>query len=257
MKKAKINGAKAMLSMLSLFLAFVVMCVLCLSLLSRLGFIDFSPSNDDDDPKHSSSIGDPQNSGVDGDYNEITLDENDIRNILSDIPFYDSFYAKIYTTYIGSYGVDGKGGNFKIEAYEVYRLGEKYVIKTYNSMMQLVKTVVCDGERVKITDHITLGESIFDAGELFTFENQAPLPDFSISSIGKYDIVDVEHVDGEYIIKCSMTDMNVDDEVHIDENSGIITYFCSSSNGKTRIEYTLNTFSNDQKFDDSMFFTEK
>lgn len=256
MKKAKINGAMTMLSMLSLFLAFAVLCVLCLSLLERFGFIDFG-GTPNDDPKQSSSVGEPQKDGIDGGYSEISLDEGDIEKILSDIPFYDSFYAKIYTTYIGSYGINGKGGNFKIEAYDVYRDGEKYVIKTYNIMMKLVETIVCDGERVKITDHVTRSESVFDVGELFTFEAQAPIPDFSIFSLGRYDIVDFDLVDGNYVIKCVMSDMNVTDEIHISKDDGMVMYLKSEFGGKTAVEYTLNVFSVDQNFDNDMFVIEK
>lgn len=257
MKKIEKSSVLSLVSMLSIFFAFILVCVLCIFCLSRLDVIDidwvFGTGDQDTSPNLPMSSGD----GVFGDRTELTLNENDLRSILSDVPFIDNYSMRIYATYIGSYGVDGKGGNYKIEAYDVFKSGEKYKIQTYNYRMQPIRTVVCDGVNVSLYDIETNTESLFPASEHLSFSLQAPMPDFSVFQTEKYRIKSFELDGGEYAFVCEFYDMGIVDNIRIDAETGIVTYFTSVIGGKTIFEYTVNKFESDVEFSPEEFAIEE
>ena len=242
MKKIEKSSVLSLVSMLSIFFAFILVCVLCIFCLSRLDVIDIDWLFGTDDQEFSPNITSSSGNGVFGDRSELTLNENDLRRILSEVPFVDNYSMRIYATYIGSYGVDGKGGNYKIEAYDVYKSGEKYKIQTYNYRMQPIKTVVCDGVSVSLYDIETDIEKLFPVSEYLSFSLQSPMPDFSVFQTEKYRIKSCELDGGEYAFVCEFYDMGIVDNIRIDAKSGVVTYFTSVIGGKTIFEYTVNKF---------------
>lgn len=250
MKKTESNGFTSLISMLSILLAFVVVCVICVAVLVRLGVMNvdwLAPVSSSDD-KPSQTL--PSEREMSGEISEIVLDETSVRRVLSELPFYDNFYAKIYATYIGS---DGPGGIFKIESYDVYRDGAKYKIITYNNHMQKIRTLICDGENVLIKDETTGDSRAFPVSDGFTFYSEAPMPDFSVFKNGRYD-VDRYFISGdEYVFICTFPDMKITDEVRVSIETGAVTLFKSTIDGRQFYNYELFTFDQGRAFDASEF----
>lgn len=245
MKKTEPNGLTSLISMLSILFAFVLVCVICVAVLVRVGVMNvdwLAPASSDDEKPSPTAQSEREMSG---DINEIVLDETSIRRVLSELPFYDNFYAKIYATYIGS---DGPGGIFKIESYDVYRDGGKYKIITYNNHMAKIRTLICDGENVLIKDETSGISRTFSVSDGFSFYSEAPMPDFSVFKNERYDI-DRYFISGdEYVFVCTFPDMNITDEVRVSVVTGAVTVFKSTIDGRQFYSYELFTFEQNRVF---------
>lgn len=250
MKKTESNGFTSLISMLSILFAFVAVCVICVVILVNVGVMNvdwLAPASSSDDKPSTAA---PDESGFSGYFGEVTLDESSIRFVLDKLPFFDNFHAKIYATYIGSGDSDMI---FKIESYDVYRDGEKYKIITYDNHMSGTRTLVCDGKNVMIEDFVTNTVGSFPVSDGFDFYSEAPMPDFSIFKSGKYS-VDRYFISGdEYVITCTFPDMNITDEVRVSAETGAVTSFKSSIDGRQFYEYTLYTFEKDITFGAEFF----
>lgn len=249
MKKTESNGLTSLVSMLSILFAFVAVCVICVAVLVRVGVMNvdwLAPASTTDEKQTPTT---PSESGISGELGELTLDETSIRRVLSELPFFDNFYAKIYATYIGS----GPDGIFKIESYDVYKSGGKYKIITYDNHMSKIKTEICDGTRVLIRDETNGSERLFPVGDEFSFYSVAPMPDFSAFKTERYDI-DRYFISGdEYVFVCSFPDMKITDEVRVNALTGAVTSFKSTMNGRQFYTYELFTFDTDRTFDAGEF----
>ena len=251
MNKNKTGGVLSLLSVLSILAAFVVVCTVVIAILVSAGVMNVSWIG----AENSDRSGESEKAGemIIRTSEETEINDVAMRAILSDIPFSDTFYARFFTTYIGRYGVDGVGGIFKIEAYDVYRSGDKYKIITYNNFMQPQKTVVCDGDRVRITDETSGTYADYDMSDTFTFALVSPMPDFSVFETGEYEITDVSYSEGEYEIVCRHTQANTTDTVRISEETGTLTYFKTDFNGERMSEYTLFNYDTSYVFSASDF----
>ena len=250
MKKTESNGLTSLISMLSILFAFVLVCVICVAVLVRLGVmnVDWLTPVSSSDGKPTPTM--QNESGVSGNVSEVVLDETSIRRVLSELPFYDDFYAKIYATYIGS---DGPNGIFKIESYDVYRDGGKYKIITYDNHMEKVRTLICDGENVLIRDETSGAVRTFPVSDGSTFYSEAPMPDFSVFKNERYDI-DRYFISGdEYVFVCTFPDMNITDEVRVSIGTGAVTMFKSTIGGRQFYSYELFTFEPNRAFDAGEF----
>lgn len=247
MKKTESTGFTSLVSMLSILFAFVIVCALCVTLLVRLGVMNIdwlSPASSTGEPLTPTA---QSESGVSGEIGEVTLDETSVRRVLSELPFFDNFYAKIYATYIGS----GPDGIFRTEAYDVYRSGDKYKIVSYDNSSR--KTIVCDGKQVMIRDEIEGIENVFPVTDDYSFSAQSPIPDFSIFKSGRYE-VDKYYISGsDYVFYCTFSDLGITDEVRVSADSGIVTLFRSNKDGKLFYDYSLFTFETDRTFDEGEF----
>lgn len=250
MKKTESNGLTSLISMLSILFAFVLVCVICVSVLVRLGVMNvdwLAPSSSSDDKPSPTAQSERE---ISGEMSEVILDETSIRRVLSELPFYDRFYAKIYATYIGS---DGPGGIFKIESYDVYRDGGKYKIITYNNHMAKIRTLICDGENVLIRDETSGTGRTFPVSDGFTFYSDAPMPDFSVFKNERY-VIDRYYISGnEYVFVCTFPDMNITDEVRVSVDTGAVTMFKSTIGGRQFYSYELFTFDTNRTFDAGEF----
>lgn len=244
MKKTESTGFTSLVSMLSILFAFVIVCALCVTLLVKLGVMNvdwLTPARATEGQKSQTT---PSDGGVSGELGEITLDETTVRRVLSELPFFDTFYAKIYATYIGN----GPDGIFKTEAYDVYRRGDKYKIVTYDSHMNKIRTLICDGKQVLVKDETNGDASTFPVSDAFSFAAEAPIPDFSIFKTKKYEVEKYYLAGEEYVFVCTLTEMNITDEVRVAAETGVVTMFKSSQNGREFYDYTLYTFDTDYSF---------
>ena len=251
MSKDKNSGALSLISVLSILAALIAVCAVVIGILVSTGVMNVSWLKVDPSTRSSSSSG--EGDVVIRGYEEAGLDEAAVRSVLGNVPFSDTFYSRFFTTYIGRYGVEGVGGIFKIEAYDVYRSKDKYKIITYNNFMQPQRTVVCDGERVRVSDEVTGNYADYELSDAFSFSAVCPMPDFSVFLTGKYEITDFYIVDGEYNITCRHTDADTTDEVHISSDSGALTYFRTDFGGQRMSEYTLFNYDTSYEFADDEF----
>lgn len=252
MKTREHSGAKPLISVLSIFLAFVLVCAAVIAVLVGAGVMNVDWIRGGKSPESGTSET-SDNAGLSGEFHEITLEDGGMSVVLRELPFYDNFYVKIYATYVGNYGIDGTGGKYKLEAYDVYRSGDKYKILTYNNNMKLVKTLVCDGEKVVIRDETTSESAEYSASGAYSFSSVAPIPDFSVFESGKYEISSYELSDGEYILKCGLPDMKTADEIHISADTGIVTFFRTEYEGRQYYDYFVSTFDTGYVFSASDF----
>ena len=244
MKKTESTGFTSLVSMLSILFAFVIVCALCVTLLVSLGVMNvdwLAPTRATEGQKTPSS---PSGIGVSGELGGVTLDETTVRRVLSELPFFDNFYAKIYATYIGS----GPDGIFKTEAYDVYRSGDKYKIITYDSHMNKTRTLICDGVQVLIKNETNGTSNTFPVGDEFSFSAEAPIPDFSVFKTEKYEIERYYLANDEYIFVCTFSEMKITDEVRISVDTGAVTMFKSLQDGREFYDYTLFEFDTDHVF---------
>ncbi|MBQ0124770.1 MAG: hypothetical protein KBS59_00415 [Clostridiales bacterium] len=246
-KDTKHTGIKSLLSMLSIILVFAAVCALCIFLLNKAGVInvDWLRSTEAEETTAKTGPDIPLGEGHNGTYSEIVLDDTELRAILDSVPFYDTFYFRVYVTYVGKYGFSGVGANYKVEVYDIYKDGEKYKIITYNDRMRTLSQITCDGESVELYDYETKSRKLYPVSEDFTFGAQAPLPDFAIFTKEEYDVLGYYGADDEYVITCRFDKMNLTDEIHVDGESGLVTYFKSIYDyldGKYSIEYSLSEF---------------
>ena len=249
MKKTESNGLTSLISMLSILFAFVAVCVICVAILVRVGVMNVDWLAPASFTEENPSPTMPSESGISGEISELTLDETSFRRVLSELPFFDNFYAKIYATYIGS----GPDGIFKIESYDVYRSGDKYKIITYDNHMTKIKTLVCDGEQVMIKNETSGSEMIYPVSDEFDFYSEAPMPDFSIFKNENY-VIDRYFISGEeYVFVCTFPDMRITDEVRVSAETGAVTSFKSSMDGKQFYNYELYSFDTDRTFADGEF----
>lgn len=239
------SGLKSLLSVLSILVAFALVCGGVIYVLIRTGAMNVGESGETEaiEPTSPSHTKDSSVTELHG----IEFGKDELYTVLSDIPFYDRFYARIYMTYIGRYGVGGEGAIFKMENYDVYKNGDKYKIVTYNSNMSPQKYVICDGESVSVVNEKN-EQKIYPVSDAFTFVNQSPMPDFSIFQTERYEITEYSLSDGEYTISCYFPDMGITDELRITEDGGVVTYFRSVFGGKTFVEFSLFDFNSDYPF---------
>lgn len=251
MSKEKNGGVLSLLSVLSILAAFIAVCFVVIWILVSAGVMNVSwiSAERTQKPEQSENGEGMIIRGV----TDTELDENSMRAVLSNIPFSDRFYSRFFTTYFGRYGEDGVGGIFKIEAYDVYRSADKYKIITYNNFMQPQKTVVCNGERVRVTDETSGTYSDFEISDEFSFAALSPMPDFSVFKTGKYEVTEFYFEDGEYHITCRHTEADMVDVIRINAETGVLTYFKTEFGGDRMSEYTLFNYDTDYKFADSEF----
>lgn len=241
-KKPKFFSLKPVLSVISLILAFAVVCGGVLLILNQTGVINLRWARTEQQ-KQQQSTGFIDSGTHSGKYYEINLDDESIRNILENIPFYETFFLRSYVTYVGQYGIKGEGSNIRIEAYDVYKWENRYKVITYNSTMTKTDTVICDGEKVRVIDETLNLQKDYPVTDDFAFNLQSPIPDFSVFRTEKYEILSAGVENGEYIITCRMSELGMTDEIHINMNNGFVTYFKTvpnSMNGRLSYEYSID-----------------
>ena len=244
------TGLKSLLSVLSILIVFGLVCGGIIYTLVKTGAMNFG--GEQGSTTSSSAASSKRDDEMLTDVKELGFGKSELQTVLLQTPFSDTYYARIYTTYVGRYGVEGTGANFKIEIYDIYKSAEKYKIITYNSGMTPQKYVICDGENVAVLDGEGVGKT-YPVSETFSFVYQSPMPDFSIFETEKYEITSYSLSDGEYTVYCKFPDMGITDEIHIDEETGVVNYFRSAFGGKTFVEYSLFDFDREYPFSEDEF----
>ncbi len=254
MNKKERTGLETFASMLTIFLAFVIVCAGSVYLLIGIGVmnVDWLYETSDEASGPSSVIA---GNGVFGDYSEMGFDESDVAAVLTELPFYDNYFIQSYAAYFGRNSSESTGGNIKMEAYDIYKSGDKYKIITYDSRFRVIGEVICDGEKVYVSDVEAGVYDIYPISESLSFSLIAPIPDFSVFKTGKYDVTDYSMSDDktEYVIKCYMSDMKMTDEIHIGIDTGVISHFASTVGGVIVYDYSIGEYIGDYDFSPTAF----
>lgn len=65
---------------------------------------------------------------------------------------------------------------------KIWRSGSRYRLESYEANDTLLRVIVCDGERIRLTEYSSKSEAVsayFDAGDAFSLESQAGMPDLA------------------------------------------------------------------------------
>jgi|GEM_PF-1364712 len=255
MKTGERTGLKTIASMLTIFVGFVIVCAAAILLLVGIGVmnVDWMREADDDDQWQSAVIA--AEDGVFGSYREIGFDKNDFASVLDVLPFGDGYFIQCFAAYFDRSGDEIADVNVTVEAYDIYKSGDKYKIITYDSRLNITGEVICDGENVYVSDAVGGTVDTYPLTEAHSFDAMSPMPDFSALKTGKYEITDfsLSAAGDEYIIKCYMSDTNMTDDIHVDFDTGVISHFVSTVDGVTVYDYSIGEYVGNYAFPSNEF----
>lgn len=245
-KLLKGNGSLTLLSIISLLTLFFVVCVMVLSIVYRAGIIEFpfdsKTSSETDEPFLPSSDGGNKNVI----YSDLNTKENN-EKLISSFPYYNDFYAEFYITYIYE--------SYNIEFYRVYKHSDKYRIEIYDAYNEMKKKIICDGTRVAITDYISISSAMYASSDEFSFEEQVPLPYFSMLGTEKYFISEYSEEGGKCTVKCDFPSLSMYDIVNIDMSTGIMDSARTYFNDNVVMYYDIKEFNVNYIFNELVFLT--
>ena len=244
MSKKEYVGLKTFASMLTIVLVFAAVCGVGILLLVRAGVMNVDWMNETSEEPQSSRATINADDGIFGTYSEIGFAEEDIVAVMKDLPFCDGYFLRSYVAYFEDYEKPGTEGSLKMEAYDIYKSGDKYKIIMYDSMLKVVGKTICDGKNVYVYDEENGSEAVYAISDERSFKAVSPVPDFAELGNGSYKMTDFTLSDdkSEYVVKCYMSGADRTDEIHIAADTGVIGHFTSSKNGAIVYDYSIGEF---------------
>lgn len=174
-------------------------------------------------------------------YGIDSFDDEQFTELISQSPYYEEYSLVLKVTV---YGEMQQTTNTNY----IWRSGEKYRIDTYRGGKH-IRSVVCDGEKVAITDYVTYSDTpytdaygnsdvtrIYPISDIFTLETQAGIPspkDFiSDSNIENLSVSLVRQANNNLIcVSYDRTDMPQKETLYISPEYGLIVNAESRFNG--------------------------
>ncbi|MCQ2770870.1 MAG: hypothetical protein MJ236_03625 [Clostridia bacterium] len=257
--KKDASGIKSLLSVISILVAFLFVCFAVITVLISTGVMNIDwilgkRTNGNDTPP-----GNPPTTLI-TDEDLVNLDEAKIRQVLSEIPFYETFYARVVSNYVGNFNSSGDETYLRYDMYDVFKWKNKYKIVKYNRFQEVISTEICDGIHIMVEDSVADDVNYFSKGEQDTFMLHSPIPDFSIFKTEEYKIISYKIEDDVLIVVCQMDNMKLEDTISINMKDGMILGFDTVSdfgNGSYSYSYSVGNYTigsnNGQKYTDSDF----
>jgi len=153
---------------------------------------------------------------------EYDVSALDAKKILTESSAVSVYTAKITVTL-------SSDGESKVMNLDIWKDGEKYRIETKEGTTP-VQTLVCDGERVLIRDHVTfqtVQEQVYESSDIFSFESEAMIP--SLANVFENDSlsdlsVSLLRSDKEtvYFIEYKVTELGYIEKLYVSLDLGLI-----------------------------------
>ncbi len=239
------------MSILSILLGFALLCGGALAALHYLGIVSLSAGEEEVKLPAGANEGLlsfplytklPQ-AAVDVGTNGLISEK-----LMEEMPFTDSFYIKVKVHSDMSEGVFAQG------AYEIWRYGDKYRIHRYHiSDNEVEYMMICDGERVQITDFATASISYADYNAAYAFSEVAPLPNFR-KLFADVHFFSLYNEDGKNCsFSCEYPLLGVMDRVEFSKDTGLVSRYRRTHDDKTLLFLEVDTSYDDYVFTDYMF----
>ena len=252
MKLKKWLTSKSLLtfiSILSVLLIFSALCGVSLAILHSLGVVEF-PS-DGNDGVIAPAVG--------GESSEIPLHtdapsevfglegDSAYAMLLTEMPFIDQYYIKVQVSSTSEEYAHADG------IYDIWRYGEKYRIHRYGEKDEVEYVMICDGDRVQITDFSSVTITYADPSEGFSFSEVVPIPNFRTLFAEPYEITDFLVVGDTCTLSAQYLVTGFSDTIEFSKSTGLVSYYKRIRDEKTYCSVNVKMTDTSFMFDDYMF----
>lgn len=244
MKKNGIFSKKSFLtiaSVLSMLLAFSAVCGVVLFILYQVGVFKIpSAENGGTIDNAGAAVSLPLYTGETKNADELLVGLGSYEKLITETPFYDSFYLKVGVVCAVDSGYPASG------TYELWRYGEKFRINHYDENDEVQRIITCDGTNVQIIDFELEDVFYYPVSEEYSFLSLAPLPDFKELMKAPYEFFEYTEADGVITAVCEYLGRSMIDETQLTMSTGFLKSYRCMINGE--YVFTLETISTDLTF---------
>ncbi len=237
------------MSILSILLGFALLCTAALAVLHALGVFAF-PSEYLSAPPASDSAVSPQFPVFTKptEKAEIFSPDEVPDALFTAIPFIDQYYIKLEVH------SDMEDGTFAKGVYEIWKYGDRYRLHRYHPVTKEVEyTVICNGNRVQITDFSQTSVTYAVYSEAYTLEEIAPLPNFKRLFAAKHHFLSyIDH--GETVsFSCEYPVLKITDRAELSKTTGLISSYTRLYGDGELLSVNILTAYDTYVFIDDMF----
>ena len=250
-ERRKSRSLLALISVLSIIVAFVAVCYFVLSVLHKAGVYQLPEFMR---PVQTTEVTQPVEYKQDVPvtysygYTMSIVSEIDYVEFLKHSPYADSFFMKATL-----YNYNQNTASFSDFEYWIWKNGSKYKISVRDpSTSTLIKVVICNGERVMVSDEINGIVEYHDAKD-YTLLNQTPFPDFTEYFSTGYEIAYFGENEDELFITLNHLEEGDVLNLLFNKNQGIVTGYEVFKDNVMISDYVLDTFEKLGYTTDSMF----
>ena len=250
-ERRKSRSLLALISVLSIIVAFVGVCYLVLSVLHRAGVYQLPEFMQ---PAQTTEVTQPVEYKLDVPvtysygYTMSNVSEIDYEMFLEHSPYADSFFMRATL-----YNYTQDSANFSDYEYWIWKNGAKYKVSVRDPLTsELLKVIICNGERVKISDEINETIEYHDAKD-YTLVSQTPFPNFSEYFGEGYEIAYFGENEEELFITLNHLDEGDVLNLLFNKNQGIITGYEVFKDNILVSDYVLDSFEKLSYTTDIMF----
>ena len=250
-ERRKSRSLLALISVLSIIVAFVGVCYLVLSVLHRAGVYQLPAFMQ---PAQTTEVTESVEYKIDipvtysYGYTISNVSEIDYMKFLEHSPYADSYFMKATL-----YNYKEETAEFPGYEYWIWKNGPKYKITVRDpSTSTLIKIIICNGERIMISDEIN-GIVEYRNAKDFTLVSQTPSPDFAGYFREGYEIAYFGENEEELFI--TLNHLSGGDVVNLNfnKNQGIVTGYDVFKDNVMVSDYVLDTFEKLSYTSDNMF----